>query len=564
MEWSTVCADWEQRIVQGRSLIPLPPLFPAEADAADAVFRALRIVDVAGQPTFGEAGREWIFDFVRAVFGAYDPDTGRRLISEFMLLISKKNGKSTLAAAIMLTAIIRNWRHSAEFLILSPTIEVAKNSFGPAADMVRADPELSELLHVQDHVRTITHRTMGTTLKVVAADSETVSGKKATGVLVDELWLFGKKPNADKMLVEATGGIAARPEGFVIYLTTHSDEAPAGVFKSKLALFRDARDGIAPDPTKLGALYEYPAAMLKAEAYKEAANWHVTNPNMGASVDQAFLARKFEEAKREGEGQLRVFLAKHLNVEIGLNLRSDRWAGADWWEKRADPALRDLDELLARCEVVTLGIDGGGLDDLLGLAVLGRETGGRRWFLWNRAWCHEGVLETRKSEASKLRDFERDGDLTIVADMAEANEQLAQVAVQVEESGLLAEVGVDMYGTTDQADALAKAGIEKVDRNGKPRIVGVQQGYRLNGIIKTMETRLASGTLIHAGQPLMAWCVGNAKTVQQGNAISITKQAAGTAKIDPLVAAFCAGIPMVQDPKPRGRSVYEERGLTVL
>ena len=214
-EWTTKCLDWESRIIEGRSIIP-PPIFPEEADRGLAVFKELRLVDVLNRPTYGEVGRKWVFDFVASIFGSYDAEAGRRLISEYFLLISKKNSKSSTAAGVMLSALLLNWRYSAEFLILAPTVEVANCSFLPARDMIRADDELSDLLLVQEHYRMITHRNTGATLKVVAAANETVGGKKASGILIDEAWLFGKMANAENMLREACGGLASRPEGFVI------------------------------------------------------------------------------------------------------------------------------------------------------------------------------------------------------------------------------------------------------------------------------------------------------------------------------------------------------------
>jgi phage terminase large subunit-like protein len=547
---STACTDWEKRIMVGESLTP-EPIFPQEADEALAQFKALRLVDVLNHPTLAEAGRPWIFDFARAVFGALDVDTGRRLISEFFLSVSKKNSKSTLAAALMLTCLIRNWRDSAEYLILAPTVEIANNSFLPARDMIKADEELSDLMQIQEHIRQIKHLNTGATLKIVAADSESVGGKKATGILLDECWVFGKRANAENMLREACGGLASRPEGFVIWLTTQSDEAPAGIFKQKLEYARGVRDGRIKDNSFQPVLYEYPKKMLDEKAYLDPKYWHITNPNLGASVDEQFILREFKKAEEQGEESMRGFLAKHLNVEMGMNLKTSRWAGADFWEAAAGEVT--LDMILAKSEVVVIGIDGGGLDDLLGLAVIGRDAETRElWRLWTRAWANPIALERRKSEAARYRDFQKDGDLIIVDEIGQDVQQVGEIVQRCEDAGLLDRIGVDPVGIGDIVDEVQARGI------AHDRVVGIPQGWRLSGAIKTLERRVAEKTVVHGGQALMTWCVGNARVEPRGNAIIITKQASGTGKIDPLMAALNCCALMSMNPEAKStKSMFD-------
>ena len=540
--WTTSCVDWASRLVARESIIP-PPIYPEQAARALEIFKQLRVVDLPGRPTFGECADQWVFDFVAAIFGAYDAETGRQLIREFGLLISKKNTKSTIAAGIMLTALIMCWREEEEHLILAPTKEVADNSYKPAAAMVRADEELSALFHVQDHFRTITHRVNRNSLKVVAADTDTVSGKKAGRILVDELWVFGKRSNAEAMFMEALGGQVSREEGWVIYLTTQSDEPPAGVFKERLDYWRRVRDGEIQDPRTLGVLYEFPAHMIESKAYLDPSNFYITNPNLGRSVSREWLEDNLRKNQSKTDGALQQFLAKHLNVEIGLALRSDRWPGADFWERQACPL--SLSQILERAEVVDVGIDGGGLDDLLGLCVIGRDAETREWLCWAKAWAHRSVLDRRKEIAPRLLDFAAQGDLVLVDELGRDVEEVAATVFEIEQAGLLDKVGADPAGVGAILDALVDAGVPQ------EKIVGISQGWRLGAAIKTAERKLAEGTLKHAGQPLMAWCVGNAKVEPRANSILITKQVSGSAKIDPLMAMFDAVSLMSLNPEGR-------------
>ena len=495
-DWTTACPDWEQRIVKKQSLMPCEPLYPQVADVAERIFNELILVDVMGSPKMGDVTLPWVIEFVRAIFGAYDPNSKRRLIREFFLLISKKNTKSTIAAGVMLVALLLNERLSAELIILAPTKEVADNSFNPIRDFIRADEELSAMINVSEHTKTVTHLGTGATLKVVAAESNAAAGKKASIILFDEIWLFGKRANAESMFREAKGGLASRPEGCVIYLSTMSDEMPCGVFKQLLDYARDVRDGIKIDKQFLPLIYEFPKHLIEAGEHLKPENFYITNPNLGASVDLDYLTSEFNKVKEAGEESLRDFLAKHLNIEIGLNLRANRWAGAEFWLSQQKDFT--LDTLIEQSEVITMGVDGGGLDDLLGAAVLGRlTTDPRIWWLWTHAWANQTALERRKENIPKYRDFEREGSLSIVERIGDDIDELGAIAKRIYDSGKLNKMGLDKLGMGGLVDGLLAAGIPE------DNLIAVSQGFHLMGYIHTTERKLAEGNLWHCGQGMM-------------------------------------------------------------
>jgi phage terminase large subunit-like protein len=542
VSWNLSCPDWQGRIKAGRSLVPDLPLWPGGKRAV-GVFNKLRLADVVGTPTMEEAGGDWFRDIVRALFGSLDPATKQRMISELFLLVPKKNSKTTNGALLMLTALLLNERPRAPFILTAPVQDTADLAFAAVEGAVRLDNVLHKKLHVREHLKTIIHRETKAELEIMSFDPAVVTGRKVAGALIDELHVIAKMKGAASSIRQLRGGMVPFPEAFLAFITTQSEEAPSGVFRAELMKARAIRDGRYQAPM-LPVLYEFPEAMQRkapdgSVAWRDPANWPMVTPNLGRSITIEKLQELLADAEQKGEEELRQWASQHLDVEIGLALLSDGWTGALFWEEQGRSEVT-LEEILKRSEVVAVGIDGGGLDDLLGLAAVGRDRETKEWLSWSHAWAHEIVLERRKSEAAKLRDFAEDGDLTIVENIGEDVTELAAIVSRIHKAGLLYKVGLDPAGIGQILDALVQAKVPEKDPKGDPLIVGIKQGWQLNGAIKTAERKLAEGALLHGASRMMAWCVGNAKVEPRGNAILITKQASGTAKIDPLMALLNA------------------------
>jgi phage terminase large subunit-like protein len=331
------------------------------------------------------------------------------------------------------------------------------------------------------------------------------------------------------------------------------------VFRAELRYARGVRDGRIKNSRMLPFLYEFSEDQQTSsdKPWQDPKNWPQVLPNLGRSITIDRLMADYDSAKEKGEDEERRWASQHLNVEIGLALHSDRWRGADYWLDAGDETLT-LESLLERSEVVVAGIDGGGLDDMLGLAVIGRAKNTHEWLLWTHAWVQREVLELRKEIAERLQDFATDGDLTICDGPTQDIKELADYVQRVKAAGLLADplgVGLDPYAVAAIVDELGARDIKG------ETLTAVRQGSALSPASWGMERKLKDGTLWHSGSRMMAWCVGNARTEQRGNAVLITKQTAGKAKIDPLVASFNAVMLMSRNPLARGLSVYEERGL---
>lgn len=567
--WDLSCLDWEERIRQGRSLIPDLPLIESEAALGLQFFDQLRLPDVPDKPALGApdfAAGDWFRELVRTAFGSWDPVARVRHVRDIFLLAPKGSSKTSYSAGLMLTVMLMNKRPNAEALFIGPTQKVSDTAYDQAAGMIEASPDLQRRFHTRDHEKTIVDLGNGSEMKIKTFDLKILTGSITFFVLLDELHTLGRNVHTTKVLRQIRGGLNKTPEGLLVMPTTASDDIPAGAFKDELYQARHIRDGdfrgkiIRP---MLPVLYEFPRDIAKdKDKWSDPANWPMVMPNLGRSVHMHDLAPDWETEKSKGQHAVSVWASQHLNIEIGIGQKTDAWPGAEHWAEAEDETL-GIEALLERCEIIVAGVDGGGLDDLFGLTLLGRERATKRWLSWSHAWCHKGVLTRRQSIAAMLLKFAEAGELTIVDDKLDDLTAIVAVIVRVNEAGLLACVAIDSEGPFGEfVDALAKPEIGITEAGGQ--VAGIGQGYKLMSAIKTSERKLANGTFVHAASALMDWCVGNVKIEPTATAIRATKQNAGDAKIDPWCALMDAAVVMIRNPEAKGRPGWDTDDLDAL
>ncbi len=550
--WTTAVPDWAERIKSGGSLFPDLPLQDPYAEKALKIFKELHAPDVDGFPTYGEICEQWVFDLVRIIFGSFDPELKRRYLREFFVMIPKKNGKTAIAAAIIVTACILNISPEAKFVLIAPSIDLARGAFDHAAGIIKRTPRIKPLFAPpQETVRTIKNlnRKIPSQIQIKAADGDIVTGLKNATVLIDETHVFANKPAAKGLFTEIRGALShPQNKHFLLQITTQSKKPPVGIFRSELQTARAVRDGKLQRPM-FALIYELPVEMVKDGGWKDEDTWPLVNPHMGRSVDQQFLRDELRKAEDEGEESLALVASQHFNVEIGTGQGDDGWSAQQYWDGAIDKTLT-LDELLARSFVCTIGVDGGGDDDLCGLVVLGKEIETHRYLAWCKGWAQPEVLKRRKSIAPALDTFEQDGDLVICEHAFQHVDEIVEIVGKVVETGKLPKefaVGLDKAGLPELQTELELAG------HVEPFITAVRQGWELQTAIRSLPLRLKSKLMLHAGQPFFAWSIGNARVELVRSNYYMNKALAGAAKIDVVIALLNAAQLMFRNPEPAGR-----------
>lgn len=486
-----------------------------EQERADRVVRFIQqfVTMTSGRRFAGKPMKlmPWqVHDIIEPLYGWVD-ENGLRRYRRAAIFVSKKNGKSSLMAALVLYHLLADGEPGAAVFGAAVDRIQAGLIYRAVAASVRANPELTRALEVIDSRSTIVHRPTASRYTCLAADSWRAEGIDASAVVIDELHAH-RKPD----LVEAlTYAGAARSQPIVVAIST-AGESRNGV---GYRWYQDAKlVESTPDanPTFFGKIYE--AKADDPRGWADPAVWREANPSLGVTISEKDFAADYADAMTAS-----TKTTAFLRYRLGIWAQADaRWFHGDAW---ASCAAGPAEPLAGRpCWV---GVDLASNLDMTAAAFVFKERDGSYAVEW-KYWVPRETVADRVREGIPYDAWIRDGWVTVTDGHRLDHEAVARDIVAYGETHEIRAVGVDPW----QAGALETL----LQREGLTVRDIPQRTAYLNAPCKLLEALVVEKRLRHGGNPVAAWNANNVCVYTDPTGMIKPDKGKSTEKIDGIAA----------------------------
>jgi len=240
--------------------------------------------------------------FLQALFGWLENETGFRRFKETLFLVGRKNGKTTLLAALALYLLICDYEGAAEIYCVATKSDQAKIAFNAAVNMRKQSPELFS--GTKKRRSDIYYPLTASIFVALASDSDTLDGLNSHGVIIDELHAI-----RDRKLYEVMKqSTSSRRQPIIIMITT-AGTVRENIYDEMYQYACDIVDGKKTDDEFLPILYE----LDNRSEWTDPQMWAKANPGLGTIKQYKSLMSFVERAKKKPE-DLPGVLCKDFNI----------------------------------------------------------------------------------------------------------------------------------------------------------------------------------------------------------------------------------------------------------
>ena len=437
----------------------------------------------AGQPIELEPFQIFL---IVAVYGFRNKkDRNKRMVSDVIVYIPRKAGKSTLTAVIALYELACGEAGS-EVFTLATNREQATIVFDAAKGFIDNMPKEFSNLFNQSKYEIKKVGDSQSMFKALSRDTKkTGDGKNPSCVIIDEAAQI-----VDRNSIEVLhSGMVARQNPLRIYITTASFTKDTK-FHEDMSMFQAMLNGEATDnPKWFGLLY----GLDPQDDWRDPLNWAKANPMHGISVFEEAISQRAEEAKFK-PAALNEFLCKTLNIFVSANTA---WLDRAYWDDKKTLIV----EQDRKPEAVFIGFDLAATRDLNAVCTLKRFGELDYEAHWQFFLPEEGLNHVPKHYMDIFRVAIQSGVLKLtegnVMDDREISEYIKQQCSLYD----VKEVGYDAYNAASLVARLHDDGIP---------VKKVGQGMAtLSNPSKYVEKLILNNQIKHDGNPFVGWQLGN-------------------------------------------------------
>ena len=471
----------------------------------------------AGKPLILEPFQIFI---ICAIYGFRSKkDVKTRMVTDVIVFIPRKAGKSTLTAAIALYELV--WGEAgAEVYTLATTRDQASIVFHAASGFVENMPgDVAQLYKVHRNQITKTGDSQ-TKFKALSRDTKkTGDGMNPSCAIIDEAAQI-----VDRNAIEVLhSGMVARKNPLRIYITTASFTKETKFYED-MQMYENMLTGEADDnPRWFGLLY----SLDLQDDWRDPKNWAKANPMHGISVFEEAIIERAEQAKHK-PAALNEFLCKTLNIYVSAN---SAWLDRAYWD---DKKCSNASNLGREIESVFIGFDLAATRDLNAVCTLKRYADDDYEAEFKFFLPEDGLALVPKHYADIFRVAVNSGILKITEGNVMDDREISDYIIAQATKYDVKEIGFDAYNAASLVARLHEAGLP-VKKVGQGMAV-------LSNPSKHVEKLIMNHAIKHDGNPFVGWQLGNCEVYVDinGNVKVRKNENDKSAKVDGIIALIIA------------------------
>lgn len=460
----------------------------------------------------------WEKAIIQTAYGFKMADSGLRRFNEVILLIARKNGKTTFVAGLDIAEFFLS-SGGVDIICASNTTEQANILFEEINNMREQSPSLSKETRSKKNIFYIYSPKTKNKIKKLSAQSRNKDGYNIEVGCIDEVHEM-----TDSKVYDAIKQSQSTKKEPLIFIITTEGTTVGGFLDNKLDYSRKMLKGEIQDERVLPWLYTQDSVN---EIYEDKKTWQKSNPSIGVVKLNSYLEDVMNKSKHDLSTRV-TMLCKDFNIK---QADSGSWLNFDDFNNDETYNIDDL-----RDSYAIGGVDLSSTTDLTAAILVIQKKDSNKKFILSHFFMPSEVLQKRITEDNVPYDiWVKRGLVTLT----EGNQNDFSLVTQwfmkmIQTYGIRPLwVGYDPWNSQYWIKEMEDLGFN-MDK--------VRQGiYSLSEPMKILEADLKNNLVNYNNNPIMKWCLSNtqAKVDLNGN-IQPSKLNSKYKRIDGTVALIIA------------------------